>query len=357
MPTGDPALDALQRRFSDLSRWLASKSGRGTGLGPDERAEIDRFRAAAMACKADHPQNPAVVAMLAQAAVWVDDDEDVEGQFRHLAELRPEDGGVIASWAEYWLGKQQPETALARIERYPRDLTASPRLALAQARALVALERWAEAQVVLDGIAPTVTFPPALAGRLVELRRVVPDCLANWPAEQALRAAEAKADDLPRVEIVTSRGPLVVELFENEAPNTVANFISLVEKGFFDGTTFARTLPGSLVQAGDPNTRPGAVAAPGMPGGPGYVIADECTAENARKHFPGSLSMVGTGPNTGGSQFTIAILPPTHNNGVRTVFGRVVDGMPLASSLSPTDSIKSAKVLRKRSHDYVPVTQ
>jgi cyclophilin family peptidyl-prolyl cis-trans isomerase len=353
VPTGDPALDALQRRFTDLSRWLASRPR----LGADERAEINRFRTAAMACKADHPKNPAVVAMLAQAAAWIGDDEDVEGQFRHLAELRPDDGNVIATWCDYWLGRAQPETALVRLERHPRDLEGHPRLALARAQTFAALERWEEAQAALDVIPTTAMLPPATTGKLVELRRVVAECLAAWPQEQMFRVKEGEADDLPRVELQTSRGPIVLELFENQAPNTVANFISLVEKGFYDGTKLAGTRTGTLVTGGDPTTKPGAAATPGVPGGPGYTIADECALPEARKHFRGSVAMSALGPDLAGSQFYIAIAPAVHNNGVRTVFGRVIDGMPIAVQLGPTDSITAAKVLRTRDHAYTPVTR
>src|SRR5262249_27501089 len=66
----------------------------------------------------------------------------------------------------------------------------------------------------------------------------------RWEREQKLRQAEAKADDLPRVKLHTTRGDIVVELFENDAPNTVANFVNLVEKGLYDNTQFHRVLPG-----------------------------------------------------------------------------------------------------------------
>lgn len=358
VPTGDPALDSLQRRFGDLARWLGSRPT----IGADERAEIDRFRRAAAAVRADHPRNPAVVAMLAQAAAWIGDDEDAEGQFRLLAELRPSDGNVVASWSEYWLSQRQPETALLKIERNPRDLLAYPRLALAKAQALAALDRWEEAQQAIDlvaaggpGGAVEKALPLAGTLKLEELRRLVSACLEAWPEEQALRIREAEADDLPRVEIVTSRGPIVVELFENQAPNTVANFVSLAEKGFYDGTRFAGSRPGVLVTGGDPDTKPGASAVPGLPGGPGYTIADEHALPGARKHFRGSLAMASPMPDGAGSQFYISIVPAVLNNGQRTVFGRVIEGMPVAMRLEPTDSIVSTRVLRRREHAYVPV--
>ena len=122
-----------------------------------------------------------------------------------------------------------------------------------------------------------------------------------WDKEQKIRAAEAKADDLPRVLLKTTKGDIELELFENEAPNTVANFISLVEKGFYNGLTFHRVLPNFMAQGGDP-TGNGS-------GGPGYSIACECYQPNHRLHFRGSLSMAHAGRDTGGSQFFLTFMP------------------------------------------------
>ncbi len=173
-----------------------------------------------------------------------------------------------------------------------------------------------------------------------------------WDEEQKVRAAEAKADDLPRVELDTTKGKIVLEMFENEAPNAVANFIELVEKGFYDGIVFHRVIPGFMTQGGDPNTldsNPGNDGA----GGPGYTIACECYEPKARKHFQGSLSMAHAGRNTGGSQFFLTHLPTDHLNGKHTVFGRIVEGIDVNAAMEQGDKIKSAKVLRKRDHDYV----
>jgi cyclophilin family peptidyl-prolyl cis-trans isomerase len=171
--------------------------------------------------------------------------------------------------------------------------------------------------------------------------------------EMALREAEAKADDLPRVKITTSKGDIVVELFENEAPNTVANFIELVEKGFYDGTPFHRVIGGFMAQGGDP-TGTGT-------GGPGHAIACECDAPNAREHFLGTLSMAHAGKNTGGSQFFLTFVPTEHLDGKHTVFGRVIEGFDVLPKITRTegeaagtgrDTIVRAAVVRKRNHPY-----
>jgi cyclophilin family peptidyl-prolyl cis-trans isomerase len=181
-------------------------------------------------------------------------------------------------------------------------------------------------------------------------------------AEMAKRQAEAAADDLPRVRIATSVGDVVVELFENEAPNTVANFISLVEKGFYDGTPFHRVIGGFMAQGGDP-TGTGT-------GGPGYTIACEVDAPGAREHFRGTLSMAHAGRDTGGSQFFLTFRPTDHLDGKHTVFGRVIEGFDVLPKLMRTtddqgrpvagvqpDTIVKAEVLRKRNHPYVPETK
>ena len=186
---------------------------------------------------------------------------------------------------------------------------------------------------------------------------------AQWAKEKKLREAEAEADDLPRVEITTEHGKMIIELFENEAPNTVANFISLVNKGFYDGLTFHRVLPHFMAQGGCPNGDGS--------GHPGYRIECECTRPDSRKHFRGSLSMAHAGPDSGGSQFFLCFAPAIGLDGPpsphhHTVFGRVVEGFdqlskikrrdPQAESPGDPDKIISMKVIRDRGHAYEPKT-
>jgi cyclophilin family peptidyl-prolyl cis-trans isomerase len=153
------------------------------------------------------------------------------------------------------------------------------------------------------------------------------------------------------------KGKVVVELFENEAPNTVANFISLVEKKFYDGLTFHRVLPEFMAQGGDPQGN--------GQGGPGYNIADEFKQPSHREHFRGSLSMAHSSlPNSNGSQFFICFVPRSQLDGGYTVFGRVIEGMDVVDSIQRInpdepkgirpDVILKAVVLRKRPHAYVP---
>jgi cyclophilin family peptidyl-prolyl cis-trans isomerase len=205
------------------------------------------------------------------------------------------------------------------------------------------------------GIVKTGKSDKDPAGDTVALQMADQEAL-QWEEEQKLREAEAKADDLPRVKFTTSKGDIVIELFENEAPNTVANFISLVEKGFYNSTKFHRVIPGFMAQGGDP-------LGTGS-GGPGYTIDCEVVQPNHRNHFRGTLSMAHAGRNTGGSQFFLTFLPTPHLDGQHTVFGRVIEGMDVLaklqrtegiSRLGPPDTIIKAEVLRKRAHEYKPV--
>jgi cyclophilin family peptidyl-prolyl cis-trans isomerase len=153
----------------------------------------------------------------------------------------------------------------------------------------------------------------------------------------------------------TSQGDIEIELFENEAPNTVLNFITLVEKGFYNGLKFHRVLPGFMAQGGDPLGTGG--------GGPGYTIPCECPRPDHRLHFRGSLSMAKKEqPDTGGSQFFLTFVPTKHLDGKHTVFGRVISGFDVLAKLKrrnpddptvgPADTIVKAEVTRKRNHPY-----
>ena len=126
---------------------------------------------------------------------------------------------------------------------------------------------------------------------------------------------------MSKVIFETDQGTITFELFSNDAPNTVDNFIKLVNEGFYNGLTFHRVIPGFMAQGGCPNTREGSNGMPGT-GGPGYSIKCEI---NSKKHLKGSLSMAHAGKDTGGSQFFIVYEPQPHLDGVHTVFGKTED--------------------------------
>lgn len=230
-----------------------------------------------------------------------------------------------------------------------------------QGIAAFALHDFAKAHEIFKALEENGKLHPQLGGRYLEPSEQYAEF---WDEEQALRKREAAAKgdaQLPRVLFKTNKGDIELELFENEAPNTVANFVSLVEAKKYDGIKFHRIIPNFMAQGGDPNTLDDDPSNDGQ-GGPGHTIQCECYGENARKHFRGSISMAHAGKDTGGSQFFLTHLPTPHLNPNpermtgHTVFGRVIKGMDVVDGLEVGDEIESAVVERKRKHKYEPET-
>jgi peptidyl-prolyl cis-trans isomerase B (cyclophilin B) len=144
----------------------------------------------------------------------------------------------------------------------------------------------------------------------------------------------------------TNKGQIVAELYEKEAPNTVANFEKLANGGFYDGVKFHRVIPDFVVQGGDPHSRdlPDGDRRIGT-GGPGYHIKCE-TAGNPHKHEVGALSMAHAGKDTGGSQFFMVLSEANtrHLNGVHTVFGKITKGIDIMNKLQRNDVMNSVRV-------------
>jgi peptidyl-prolyl cis-trans isomerase B (cyclophilin B) len=142
--------------------------------------------------------------------------------------------------------------------------------------------------------------------------------------------------------LITERGTIVADLFDEEVPNTVANFEKLANQGFYDGTRFHRVIPDFVVQGGDPLSRD-----PNNPrvgsGGPGYKIKCE-THLNVHRHVAGTLSMAHAGKDTGGSQFFICHSPQGHLDQVHTVFGQVREGLDVVKALRKNDKVESIRV-------------
>ena len=137
----------------------------------------------------------------------------------------------------------------------------------------------------------------------------------------------------------TDAGQITLELFDADAPNTVANFVKLAKDGFYDGLAFHRVIDGFMAQGGCPNSREGAKGMAGT-GGPGYTIDCEI---NSKKHQAGTLSMAHAGRNTGGSQFFICHEAQPHLDGVHTVFGLTGD-MAVVLALKNGSKINSVTI-------------
>lgn len=135
--------------------------------------------------------------------------------------------------------------------------------------------------------------------------------------------------------ITLSNGTVVkIDLFEKDAPNTVANFEKLAKEGFYNGLVFHRVIPGFVAQGGCPSGT--------GTGGPGYTIDCEI---NPNKHERGTLAMAHAGRNTGGSQFYICYKPQPHLDGVHTVFGKVAEGMDQVDAFKGRDKMEKVEIV------------
>ena len=132
----------------------------------------------------------------------------------------------------------------------------------------------------------------------------------------------------------TARGPIRVELLPDQAPLTVANFVNLARRGFYDGLGFHRVIADFMVQGGCPEGS--------GRGGPGYRFEDE--TNNGVRHERGVLSMANAGPNTNGSQFFITHIKTDWLDGKHTVFGRVLEGLDVVDAVKQGDTIKSVTI-------------
>jgi peptidyl-prolyl cis-trans isomerase B (cyclophilin B) len=224
-------------------------------------------------------------------------------------------------------------------------------------------------------------FPNQKPAWAEAIQRRAQDLQDQWVEEQRIRHAEEAAGGLPRVRltiehqsfgqsadgngngkpVAKGREDVDLDLYPRQAPATVANFLKLVQQGFYDGTRFHWAEAASMVVGGDPNTKNDDPDDDGL-GGPGYVIADEFKKPDARLHFRGSIAMVESAANTAGSQFFIELVPHPEMNHHITVFGRVVRGQDAVDRITPGrtnqrfgrfgkiipgDLIVRARVLRK----------
>ncbi len=133
----------------------------------------------------------------------------------------------------------------------------------------------------------------------------------------------------------TSKGQVRIELFADDAPLTVANFVNLARRGFYEGLKFHRVIANFMIQGGDP-TGTGR-------GGPGYNFADEFSSHR-RHDSAGILSMANAGPGTNGSQFFITHGPQPHLDGRHTVFGRVVSGQDVVDAIAQNDVMTAVTI-------------
>jgi len=161
---------------------------------------------------------------------------------------------------------------------------------------------------------------------------VVVAVVAAWPAVPA--GAQGKPMHPFAVIVMEKGGEIRIELYPEEAPKTVESFITLSKKGFYNGLTFHRVVPGFVAQGGDPKGD--------GTGGPGYTLKAEF---NKKKHVRGTLAMArSAAADSAGSQFYICFAPAPHLDGQYTVFGQVVKGMEVVDAIKVGDRMKSVRI-------------
>ncbi|MEM7164455.1 MAG: peptidylprolyl isomerase [Planctomycetota bacterium] len=215
------------------------------------------------------------------------------------------------------------KTSLTRIDLYPASLV-HPRM-----REVLGLEANGEAATTKPKAAPQQPSK--------EQAVVTPKTAAD---EVGL------ADDLPRIMVATAQGIFQIELYEDDAPNTTAHFIELVESGFYAGSQFHRREGGDgegFIQGGSPDgTSTGAID---------YAVQDEISR---RKHVRGAVALarLPSTRNSGSSQFYICLGSMPELDGAWTVFGRVVEGLDVVDRLQAGDYMKGMRIMHKRPHPY-----
>ena len=351
-----PPLSVSEQRFRDLSTYIKS---RGT-IDDATRADI-----VSLASTIDNDLNAPTTSremMLrllparAQIAIWLGDDAALDSAFERLLDANPTSEAAAIAWARELIAAARFERAITVIEQRNFS-TRSIDAKIVLGDAYTGILRFDSAQAAYN-TAPQPRSPEQQQAiskgtfRVQALRDM-------WDKELLAMARDQARDDLPLVELVTTKGSIQLELFEEEAPATVGNFIEHVEAGDYDGTTFHRILRGLGAQGGDPATASGAVG--GNSTG-GWTIPDETDRLNRRSPLSGRVILAKqrptTGaaetpaPHTGGVQFVILFAPREDLDGNYTVFGRVFDGLDTARALNLTDTIATARVIRKRAHEY-----
>jgi hypothetical protein len=232
----DVAFEPLKKAFSNISQSLQNAGG----LKKDDEATARTLRAMrdrAAAFSREFPTDLRGPAIELQISMWLRDDDLINDLYRRIEALAPDNPEIPLSHAQYAMGHNDYATAIDVLNKHTFDAVKTPSAFILLSDALFAEERFAEAVDALKRIPQEVLDKDVMVKVQVD-EKLKPreEYPALWSAEKELREKEKAADDLPLATIKTARGEITLELFENQAPNTVANFISLAEKKFYDGT-------------------------------------------------------------------------------------------------------------------------
>jgi cyclophilin family peptidyl-prolyl cis-trans isomerase len=288
------------------------------------------------------PEDPGLLEVRGEAYLIYQKNDLALPDLEKLLKHRPDDAELLQKVARLEHSVNRYEAAAANFEKILKKDAKNVEARVLLAMCDYSIQKFEESDHLFAEVLKG-ELDAEQRSRAAQFQEMARKYVPLWKAEQEIRAKEAKADDLPRVKLTTTKGEIDIELLENDAPNTVANFVELVTKKFYDGLKFHRVIPGFMAQGGDP--------AGNGSGGPGYRFKDEIKPDY-RRHFRGSLSMANAGPDTNGSQFFITHLPTDWLNGKHTVFGRVLSGQEVVDALIAGDAIVKAEVTRKRDHEY-----
>ena len=337
---GNPELEALQKRFHELQQ-RAQLSVRN--LKPDLDRKI-----------AQEPKDAGLLEARSRLRETLGSVDEALQDLDAARAILPKDSALRARRPGLLRRLGKYEEARAACAELLKEDPGHPAGLATDGLCLYSLNAFPEAIAKLgEAMAKEGRLEPSMAREVKQTLEAAKTKKTEWEEELKKREAEAKADDLPRVKFVTSKGEIVAELFENEAPNAIASFIDLCEKKFYDGTVFHRVIPNFMAQGGDPNSKDKNPKNDGQ-GGPGYQFEDEFP-EGYRRHFRGVLSLANHGKDTNGSQFFITHRPTEHLDGKHVVFGRVLEGMAVVDSITQGDTLTTVEILRKRPHAYRPV--
>lgn len=288
------------------------------------------------------PEDPGLLDVRSEAYLLYNRDDEAADDLEKLVKMRPDDTDLALKTGRIEQRLNRFDGAVGNLEKYLKKDPSNLETRMLLAVSYFAVHRFEEALGLFEA-ALKEKLEPEQKETTEQFRKMAAGYVDLWKSEQGIRTREAKADDLPRILLTTTKGEIELELFENEAPNTVANFIELTSKKYYDGLKFHRVIPGFMAQGGCPRGD--------GTGDPGYRFKDELSG-SIRSHFRGSLSMANSGPDTNGSQFFLTHLPAEWLNGKHTVFGRVVRGQDVVDRLRVGDAIIKTEVKRKRDHPY-----
>lgn len=367
VPPVAPEVAAIKAEFDEMARYL----GRKNAVSVDDRGPLKALAAKLAPFAA--ARDPNALAMQVQVGTWLEDHTLVDSSYLTILELNPNNDIALAQWMNALNRRLEYDRSLEESLARGPIVAASTRVSLAAVDALLGLNRVGEAKVRMDAISFPANERPDVTGRYNTLKVRVDTLFPLWQQEDTLRQTETAANTLPRVELTTAKGPIVIELFEEQAPNSTAAFLEFVGSGLYTGTTFHKRVPGLGLLGGDPNSKPvaeGAAKPRVGVGSPGFRIADEngdpakrrlalsftvgfAKAEAAKTNPPTPTATARTLPNSAGSTFFILTSPAEHLNEEFTVVGRIVDGFETVLKLAPGDAITAATIQRKREHEYV----